>query len=398
VINLFPGQDKKVNFSSLKHLNLQMLIYMKNLFLIIFCVCIILPGCKQKPEVKTDILRSETWGQVDSTDVTLVTMTNRNGMTIKVTNFGGILTYVGVPDKNDSIENIVLGFDNLEQYKLQHPNFGSTIGRFGNRIGGAKFTLDGNTYTLAANDGVNTLHGGIRGFGKFIFNLDTTYTAGDSLVVALSRLSPDMEEGFPGNLSVKVTYVLNDSNEIRIYYEAETDKPTVLNLTNHSYFNLTSGKETVLGHELTLYADSITPTDATLIPTGMLAPVAGTPFDFTTPHAIGERIEQVPGGYDINYKLRNVTGQFVKAAEVFEPKSGRVMEAWTTEPGVQFYSGNFLNGQFTGLDGVVYNKHYGFCLEMQHFPDSPNKPQFPSTVLRPGEKYTQTTVYKFGVR
>jgi len=207
-----------------------------------------------------------------------------------------------------------------------------------------------------------------------------------------------MEEGYPGNLKVKITYILTADNAIKINYEAETDKPTVLNLTNHSYFNLTGGKENILGHELELLADSITPTDEGLIPTGELTPVSGTAFDFTAPHTIGERIAEVPGGYDINYKLRNKAGEFVKAAEVFEPKSGRVLQAYTTEPGIQFYSGNFLNGQFTGHDGVKYEKYYGFCLEAQHFPDSPNKPQFPSTVLLPGEKYTQQTVYKFLVK
>lgn len=206
-----------------------------------------------------------------------------------------------------------------------------------------------------------------------------------------------MEEGFPGNLSIVLTYTLTPENEIVIDYEAETDRPTVLNLTNHSYFNLNGGKESILNHELTLLADSITPTDEQLIPTGKLLPVAGTPFDFTTPHKIGERIQEA-GGYDINYKLRNTTGEYVKAAEVYDQETGRLLEAFTTEPGVQFYSGNFLNGSLTGHDGNNYKKHYGLCLETQHFPDSPNKPQFPSTVLNPGEKYTQKTVYKFSVR
>jgi len=327
-----------------------------------------------------------------------VTLTNKNGMIIKITNYGGILTYVAVPDKNDSIGNVVLGFDNLEQYKQEHPYFGSFIGRYGNRIGGAEFRLNETVYTLAANNGPNTLHGGIKSFSKQVYNIDSVYNIGDSSIMVLSRLSPHMEEGFPGNLNVRLSYTLTPENEIVIEYEAETDIPTVLNLTNHSYFNLTGGKETILGHELMLFADSITPTDDQLIPTGVLAPVAGTPFDFTTPHTIGERIGQVPGGYDINFKLRNRTGEFVKAAEVYEPVSGRVLEAFTTEPGVQLYSGNFLNGQLTGHDEVLYNKHYGFCLEMQHFPDSPNKPQFPTTVLDPGEKYMQKTVYKFSVR
>jgi aldose 1-epimerase len=218
------------------------------------------------------------------------------------------------------------------------------------------------------------------------------------MFVVLSRLSRDMEEGFPGNLHVQVTYVFTNNNEIGINYEAVTDKPTVLNLTNHSYFNLTGGKESILGHELLLFADSITPTDESLIPTGVLAPVSGTAFDFTSAHTMGERITEVPGGYDINFKLRKSAGEFVQAAEAYEPKSGRLLQAYTTEPGVQFYTGNFLDGTIKGHDGITYEKHYGFCLEMQHFPDSPNQPQFPSTVLLPGEKYTQQTVYKFSVR
>jgi len=371
---------------------------MKKVFILVIAFTAVWVSCKQQPMQKNETFIRESWGQADSMNVELVKLTNRNGMIIKITNFGGILTYVAVPDKNDTLGNVVLGFDNLEQYKQDHPYFGSFIGRYGNRIGGAEFRLNDTVYTLAANNGPNTLHGGIKGFSKHVYNIDSVYNIGDSSVMVLSRLSPHMEEGFPGNLNVRLTYTLTPENEIVIEYEAETDIPTVLNLTNHSYFNLTGGKESVLGHELTLFADSITPTDDQLIPTGVLAPVAGTPFDFTTSHTIGERIEKVPGGYDINFKLRNHTGEFVKAAEVYEPASGRVLEAFTTEPGVQLYSGNFLNGQLTGHDEVLYNKHLGFCLEMQHFPDSPNKPQFPTTVLNPGEKYTQKTVYKFSVR
>jgi aldose 1-epimerase len=370
---------------------------MKNTTICIVAITMILLGCKPKPE-PMNALSIETWEETDSTYIEHISLTNRNGMQIQITSFGGILTYVAVPDKTGAIGNVVLGFDNLEQYKGDHPHFGSTIGRYGNRIGGARFVLNDTTYTLAANNGPNTLHGGIKGFGRHIFNVDTAYAVNDSLVVVLSRLSPHMEEGFPGNFNLKVTYVLTMDNEIKIYYEAETDRPTVLNLTNHSYFNLTGGRESILGHELILFADSITPTDDQLIPTGELKAVAGTPFDFTGAHTIGERIAEVPGGYDINYKLRNQKGEFIKMAEVYEPTSGRVLEAYTTEPGVQFYTGNFLDGRLTGHDGIKYEKHFGFCLESQHFPDSPNKPQFPSTVLMPGEKYTQLTVYKFSVR
>jgi aldose 1-epimerase len=371
---------------------------MKKLLILVVAISALWISCKQNTVEKEENIKRESWGQADGMDVELVTLTNSNGMIIKITNFGGILTYVAVPDKNDTLGNVVLGFDNLEQYKGEHPYFGSLIGRYGNRIGGAKFTLNDTVYTLAANNGPNTLHGGIKSFGRQVFHIDTIYSIGDSSIVKLSRLSPHMEEGFPGNLQVAVTYTLTPDNEIVIEYDAVTDRPTVLNLTNHSYFNLTGGKESILGHELTLFSDSITPTDDQLIPTGVLAAVAGTSFDFTTPQLIGERIDQVPGGYDINYKLRNKTGEFVQAATVYEPSTGRVLEAFTTEPGVQFYSGNFLNGTLTGHDGIVYNKHHGFCLEMQHFPDSPNKPQFPTTILNPGEQYTQKTVYKFSVR
>jgi aldose 1-epimerase len=305
---------------------------------------------------------------------------------------------VSVADKDGKFENVVLGFDSLKRYQENHPFFGSLFGRYANRIGGAKFVLDDITYNLTANDGVNTLHGGPNGFHKQVFRIDTAFATPDSSVLLLSYISADREEGYPGNLKVQVKYVLTGANEIKIAYEAETDKPTVINLTNHSYFNLTSCKESVLNHELMLVSDSITPTDSLLITTGVLSPVAATPFDFNSPHTIGERIGEVPGGYDINYKLRKHGNELSLAAEVYEPVSGRLLQAFTTEPGIQFYSGNFLNGTFTGYNGVKYNQHYGFCLEAQHFPDSPNKPQFPSVILRPGTKYYQLTVYKFSTR
>lgn len=371
---------------------------MKRNVLLVLAMLLAVGACKPRTAEVPVPVSDIVWEGSGDQAIKLITLTNKNGMQIKITNYGAILTYVAVPDKEGVMENVVLGFDSLSQYRTRHPFFGSTIGRYGNRIGGAKFVLDGTTYTLSANDGPNTLHGGPEGFHRRIFAIDTVYTAGDSSVVVLSRLSPDMEEGYPGNLNVKVSYILTPSNEIKISYEAETDKPTVLNLTNHSYFNLSGCKETVLGHELILYADSITPTDATLIPTGELKAVAGTPFDFTSAHTIGERIAEIPGGYDINYKLRNSAGQYVLASEVYEPKSGRVMQTYTTEPGIQFYSGNFLNGQFISHGGVKCERYYGFCLETQHFPDSPNKPNFPSTVLLPGEKFESKTVYKFSVR
>jgi aldose 1-epimerase len=252
-------------------------------------------------------------------------------------------------------------------------------------------------YALSVNSVRHHLHGGFKGFDKVVWDA-TEITGPDSVGLALTYLSKDKEEGYPGNLQCKVTYVVTNKNEIRIYYQAETDKPTIVNLTNHSYFNLTSGKENIFNHELKLFADSMTPVDTSLITTGAITAVAGTDFDFTKSHTIGERIANVHGGYDHNYKLRKQDAGLSLAAEVYEPKSGRMIEVYTTEPGMQFYTGNFLDGSLTGIDGVVYKKHHGFCLEAQHYPDSPNKPGFPSVVLRPGKAYTQLTIYRFLVK
>lgn len=379
-------------------LNLKLnLLLMKHIALFVLLSTLLFSGCKPKQEAATSI-EDKIWGESGGKVVRLLTLTNKNGMVIKVTNYGGILTYVSVPDKNQAFENVVLGFDSLQRYLDENQNFGATIGRFANRIAKAQFTLNDSTYQLNANNGVNTLHGGPMGFNKQVFNIDTLYSVADSAVVVLSYLSADMEEGYPGNLKTKVTFVLTGNNEVKLMYEAETDKPTVINLTNHSYFNLTAGKETILGHELVLVADSITPTDSTLIPTGILTPVAGTAFDFTTAHKIGERIAQIPGGYDINYQLRKSGNELSLAAEVYEPVSGRLLQTYTTEPGIQVYTGNFLDGSITGYNGINYKQHFGLCLETQHFPDSPNQPQFPDVVLNPGEKYSTVTVYKFSVR
>lgn len=330
----------------------------------------------------------------DGKKVDLYTLTNLSGSKTKVINFGGYITFLQLPDRNGKLADIVLGYDTLKQYINDTAYLGSLIGRFGNRIAKGKFTLNGAEYTLATNNGPNHLHGGINGFNKVAWNaqpIDDPSGPG----LKLTYLSKDGEEGFPGNLSCTVVYTLTNNNEMKISYEATTDKATIVNLTSHSYFNLAGHNSgDILGHELMLNADNYTPADDTLIPTGQIAPVKGTNVDFTKPTAIGERITKVAGGYDHNFVLNNKKCELGLAARVYEPKSGRVMEIYTTEPGIQFYSGNFLDGSAKGK-GAAYKKHTGFCLETQHYPDSPNKPNFPSVVLKPGEKYIHLTVHKF---
>jgi aldose 1-epimerase len=326
----------------------------------------------------------------------IYTLTNNKGVEVKITNYGGIVTSLKTADRNGVFADVVLGYDTLEQYVRDNsPYFGALIGRYGNRIANAKFTLEGRQYTLAANNGPNHLHGGTRGFDKVVWDAEPLEREG-SVGVRLTYLSKDGEEGYPGNLSCEVVYELTNDNELKIAYEASTDKTTVVNLTHHSYFNL-AGHDSpdILSHELMLNAGHFTPVDETLIPTGQIKTVDGTPMDFRGPAAIGSRIDLVPGGYDHNFELDKTGGGLTLAARVVEKSSGRVMEVFTTEPGIQFYSGNFLDGTQKGK-GAVYNKHAGFCLETQHFPDSPNKPQFPSVVLEPSGRYRQTTVYKFG--
>lgn len=345
-------------------------------------------------------LESIDWGRTsDGQNVRLFTLRNRHGMVAKITSYGAILTELRVPDRQGKAANVVLGFDNLDQYLKGHPAFGAVIGRVANRIGNARFTLDGKEYPLAANNGANHIHGGRKGFDKFVWNAEAT-TSTDGASAVFSRLSPDGEEGYPGNLKVKVTYTLTDDNELRIDYEATTDKPTPINLTNHSYFNL-AGSGDVLGHELEIAADQYTLSDEELIPTGELAPVRGTPLDFTKPEKIGARIQQLkpqPNGYDHNYVIRGGGSPLAFAARAYEPSSGRVLETWTTEPGVQLYTANWLDGKMKGVDGVTYVQHAGFCLETQHYPDSINKPTFPSVVLRPGQKFQSTTAFRFALR
>ena len=336
-------------------------------------------------------------------DVQIYTLTNSSGMEVRIMNYGGVIVSVKVPDKSGALSDVVLGCDTLDGYLKGVPYFGALVGRYGNRIARGKFELDGQTYTLARNNGENALHGGLKGFDKVVWAAEPFEKDGASGLV-LKYTSADGEEGYPGKLDVTVTYTLTADNSIRIDYEAVTDKPTVVNLTNHSYWNLKdAGATPILDHEVMLNCDRFTPVDAGLIPTGELKPVEGTPFDFRAPEKIGARIdaddEQIKrgGGYDHNFVI-NHTGEGLQlAAKVTEPTTGRVMEVLTMEPGVQFYTGNFLDGTITGKGGTLYQKRSGFCLETQHFPDSPNQPDFPSTTLRPGEIYKTTTVYKFSV-
>jgi len=346
-------------------------------------------------------VKVEPFGKTaDGQTVEIVTMTNNKGLTAKITNYGGILVALETPDRNGKMGDIVLGFDKLDGYLKGHPYFGAIIGRYGNRIGQAKFTLDGKEYKLAANNGVNSLHGGLKGFDKVVWKIEEAKATDKKAVLKLSYLSKDGEEGFPGNLNCVVTYILTSDNKLKMKYEATTDKPTVVNLTNHSYWNLAGqGSGDILGHELKLNADRYTPVDKNLIPTGELKSVKDTPMDFTKPMAIGSRIKQVDiGGYDHNFVLKDKSGKMNLAARVYEPASGRVMKIETTEPGVQFYTSNFLDGTLTGKEGKVYNKYGAFCLETQHYPDSPNKPDFPSVILRPGEKYETVTVHTFSTK
>jgi len=331
----------------------------------------------------------------DDAAVDLYTLENSKGMLVRIMTYGATVTEIRVPDRDGRAGNVVLGFDNLAQYLAGCPYFGATVGRVANRIARGRFTLDGAEYQLATNNGPNHLHGGLKGFDKVLWTATPLAGAPEPLVRFAYR-SPDGEENYPGNLSCTVTFTLTDDNGLRIEYSASTDKATPVNMTNHSYFNLGGpGTRTILGHMLMIEADRYTPIDETLIPTGELAPVKGTPMDFTRPAAIGSKFDKVQGGYDHNYVL-NSGGSTVPvlAARVSEPRSGRVLEVLTTEPGLQFYSGNFLDGTLRG-NGGVYPRNYGFSLEAQHFPDSVNHPAFPSTTLRPGQVYRQVTVYRF---
>jgi aldose 1-epimerase len=338
----------------------------------------------------------------DGQAVDLYTLTNANGVVAKVITYGATMTELCVPDRTGKMADVVLGFKTLAEYEGVHPYFGATIGRVGNRIALGKFKLDGREYTLAANNGPNHLHGGVRGFDKRVWKAQTV-PAASGAAVKFAYTSADMEEGYPGVLTATVAYTLTNANELRLDYTATTDKPTIVNLTNHSYFNLAGeGEGTILDHELTIMADRFTPVDDTLIPTGEIASVRGTVMDFNRATAIGARIAQVPGaapgGYDHNYVLSHGGGVLAMSATVRDPKSGRMMDVLTSEPGVQLYTGNFLDGTLTGKAGVAYKQHFGLCLETQHFPDSINHPNFPPVILRPGTTFKSTTVYRFSAR
>jgi aldose 1-epimerase len=351
-----------------------------------------------------------SFGQLpDGRDVTLYSLVNSNGIRADVIDYGAIIVRLFVPDRAGRLDDVVLGYNALEDYLEASPYFGAVVGRYANRIAGGTFTLDGQTYSLATNNYPGGLpchlHGGVIGFDKVLWAA-TPYITGDVPSIVLRYTSPDGEEGYPGNLDVRVTYTLGKDNSLSIDYLATSDKATPVNLTQHSYFNLKGeGQGDILDHILTINAAHMTPVRAGLIPTGIVSPVAGTPFDFRSPYPIGERISS-PGdeqlelakGYDHNWVIDRPNSGLCLAATVFEPLSGRSLEVWTEEPGLQFYSGNFLKGSHIGKSGRPYSFRGGFCLETQHYPDSPNQPDFPCTILRPGETYSSTTVYRFGVR
>ena len=359
-------------------------------------------SCTNAPEKTTETatvkkaVTQQDFGQADGKAVYLYTLTNKNGAAVKITNYGGIVTSWVAPDKKGNASSIVLGFDSLSGYLAKPPYFGALVGRYGNRIANGKFKIGDSSYTLATNNGKNHLHGGLKGFDKVVWDASMV----DSVAaLTLTYTSKDGEEGYPGNLKVTVVYTFSDDNELGIEYSAETDKPTVLNLTNHSYFNLTGSVEnTILQHSLTINADAYTPVDSTLIPTGVLQPVKGTAFDFTSPAVIGSRIASVPGGYDHNYVLNSKDGSLQLAAVLADSVSGRKLEVYTTQPGMQFYTGNFLDGSIKTSDGKAIGKNAALCMETQHFPDSPNQPSFPSTLLKPGEKYHTVTKYKLSLQ
>jgi len=383
--------------------------FQRRLFIMLLCSFVFLTGCKyssqaSKAKAEMNITKTDFGNTSNNQKVDLYTLSNVNGLVVKITNYGGTVTELWVPDRNGKLGDIVLGFDNLKDYEEKSPYFGCLIGRYGNRISKGKFTLDGKEYTLATNNDENHLHGGLKGFDKVVWDAKPFQNAA-AVGLKLHYLSKDMEEGYPGNLDVTVTYTLTNQNELKINYEATTDKPTVCNLTNHNYYNLAGqGVRDIYDHQLMINTDYFTPIDEGLITTGEIRLAKGTPMDFTKMMPIGARIEnndtqlQYGLGYDHNWVLNKKKTGYRMAARVYEPTTGRVMEISTTEPGLQFYSGNFLDGTIVGKEGKVYNHRYAFCLETQHYPDSPNKANFPSVVLRPGEMYQTATIHKFTVK
>ncbi len=374
---------------------------LKHFIVLVLAATTVFTSCNNAAEQQTPKSDSSTssvtkvaWGKADGRDVYLYTLTNKKGTEIKISNYGGTLTSWVTPDKNGNKSSIILGFDSLSGYLAKPPFFGATIGRYGNRIAKGIFKIDTATYTLAKNNGENHLHGGNIGFDKVVWDV-ISQTPDNKASITMHRVSLDGEEGYPGNLKVDVTFTLTDDDELVIDYSAETDKTTVVNLTNHSYFNLSGDPSTtILGHKLQVNADKYTPVDKGLIPTGELKSVVGGPFDFLQPHTIGERIAAVDGGYDHNFVLARKSKDLELVATLSDTVSGRSLEIYTVEPGLQFYSGNFLDGSIKTSAGKPINKYAALCLETQHFPDSPNQPTFPSTILKPGEKYHTVTKYK----
>lgn len=379
------------------------LIYPHRLFTLLLAMAAALPSSA------TPAVTVAPFGKMpDGRAVSLYTLVNASGMKADITNYGGIIVRLYAPDRHGQLDDVVLGFDSLDRYLKATTYFGALIGRVGNRIAHGRFTLDGKAYTLATNNTPGNipchLHGGNVGFDKVLWRAEPLTTNGIA-GLRLTYRSPDGEEGYPGNLTATVTYWLGNDNSLKVEYSATTDKPTPVNLTQHSYFNLKGeGSGDILGHVLMLKGSRLTPVNAGLIPTGALVPVKGTAFDFTSPHAIGERVDaadeqiRLGGGYDHNWVLDHTTGALELAATVFEPVSGRTLEVWTREPGLQFYCGNFLDGSNVGKHGHAYQFRHGFCLETQHYPDSPNQPGFPSIILRPGQTYATETVFRFGAR
>ncbi|HXB44783.1 MAG TPA: aldose epimerase family protein [Puia sp.] len=369
---------------------------MKQITMVFFGVSFYLVSCTSTEpgikEIKTGVVQSD-WGVTDGKQVHLFTLTNKSGAQVKISDYGGTITSWIVPDKKGNLGSIVLGFDSLSGYLAKPPYFGATIGRYGNRIANGKFKIGKDTYSLAKNHGNNSLHGGLKGFDKVVW--EALPVVDSVAALTLNYTSKDGEEGYPGNLRTSVRFVLSDQDELIIEYSAQTDKPTPVNLTNHSYFNLSGDvSNNIFEHILMIDADHYTPVDTTLIPTGEIKSVKGTPFDFTKPEKIGSRISEVKGGYDHNFVLNKKDSVLQLVAYVSDSVSGRKLEVFTTEPGLQFYSGNFLNGKFKTSSGKSIPQHAAMCLETQHFPDSPNEPSFPSTILQPGEKYHSITKYK----